>query len=118
MKNETTLALLKFSANGYKGKGNMSKLPAIPKRACDLTLQANSFPGQAILYRLTGDTNPLHIDPSFASIQKLPKPIIHGLATKGIITRTIVEKILNNDATKLKSIHCRFAGHVFPGESF
>lgn len=41
-----------------------------------------------------------------------------GLATKGIIARTLVENLLDNDPTKLKSIHCRFAGHVFPGESF
>ncbi len=70
--------MLKFSANGYKGKGNMSKLPSLPKRNPDLTLEAKSYPSQAILYRLTGDTNPLHIDPNFAAIQKLPKPIIHG----------------------------------------
>lgn len=44
--------------------------------------------------------------------------IILGLATKGIITRVLVEALLDNDDTKLKSIHCRFAGHVFPGESF
>jgi hypothetical protein len=56
----------------------MSKLPSLPKRNADLTLEAKSYPSQAILYRLTGDTNPLHIDPNFAAIQKLPKPIIHG----------------------------------------
>jgi hypothetical protein len=44
--------------------------------------------------------------------------IFIGLATKGIIARTLVEKFFDNDATKLKSIHSRFAGHVFPGESF
>lgn len=103
----------------------MSKLPSLPKRNPDLLLQAKSYPSQAILYRLTGDTNPLHIDPNFAAIQKLPKPIIHGncyfikgLATKGIIARTLVENLLDNDPTRLKIIHCRFAGHVFPGESF
>ena len=79
LKNETTLALLKFTANGFKGKGNMSKLPSVPKRNPDLVIEAKSYPSQAILYRLTGDTNPLHIDPKFAAIQKLPQPIIHGI---------------------------------------
>lgn len=100
----------------------MTKIAKIPNRNPDIILEATSFPNQAILYRLTGDDNPLHIDPKFAAIQKFEKPIIHGiyftnlgLATKGIIARTIVQNVLNNDPTRLKSFHSRFLGHVFPG---
>jgi len=57
----------------------MSKLPSVPKRNTDFIFEAKSYPNQAILYRLTGDTNPLHIDPNFAAIQKLPQPILHGI---------------------------------------
>ncbi len=70
--------MLKFSANGYKGKGTMSKLPGLPKRNPDYKFEASSYPNQAILYRLSGDTNPLHIDPKVSAVQKFPRPIIHG----------------------------------------
>ncbi len=56
----------------------MSKLPALPKRNPDYKLEASSYPNQAILYRLLGDNNPLHIDPKTSAVQKFPRPIIHG----------------------------------------
>lgn len=68
----------------------MSKFIKTPNRDPDITMNASSYPNQAIFYRLTGDQNPLHIDPKYAAIQKFEKPILHGLATKGIIARVIV----------------------------
>jgi acyl dehydratase len=56
----------------------MKVLPAIPKRNPDHLLKAVSFPSQAWLYRLTGDINPLHVDPSISSIQNFDRPILHG----------------------------------------
>lgn len=79
LSNESTLALLKFKANGFKGVEAMSKMRKLPTRKQDYILEAASYPNQAFLYRLTGDDNPLHVDPKFAAIQKLPKPIIHGI---------------------------------------
>lgn len=64
--------------NGYKGKGTMSKLPSLPKRNADYKFEAASYPNQAFLYRLSGDMNPLHIDPKVSAVQKFPRPIIHG----------------------------------------
>ena len=69
---------MKFKASGFKGKGAMSKLQNLPSRNPDFQLEAASFANQAFLYRLNGDKNPLHVDPTFAAVQKFPKPILHG----------------------------------------
>ena len=113
--NECTIAVVKLQADGFKGVGKITVMPKIPSRKADMVFNAKSYPNQAIVYRLSGDFNPLHIDPKFAAIQKFQKPIIHGLATKGIVGRTIVQNIMGNDPSKLKSFHSRFIGHVFPG---
>jgi hypothetical protein len=104
----------------------MSKLPSLPKRNADLTLEAKSYPNQAILYRLTGDVNPLHIDPNFAAIQKLPKPIIHGKNLTDILRfgnkrnhykdfgRTFVEQRSNqNEKCTLQVRRTRFPRRKF-----
>jgi 3-hydroxyacyl-CoA dehydrogenase/3a,7a,12a-trihydroxy-5b-cholest-24-enoyl-CoA hydratase len=76
-----------------------------------------TYPGQAFLYRLSADVNPLHIDPEVAKSQRFEKPIIHGLATYGTIGRVISQELFDNDDTLLKEIQVRFVGHVFPGEN-
>lgn len=63
---------------GFKGKGATKTLASIPKRNPDKVLQAKSYPNQALVYRLSGDINPLHVDPSIAQSQNYDKPIIHG----------------------------------------
>lgn len=62
----------------YKGKNVMRTLPSIPKRNPDHVLKATTFLSQAFLYRLTGDINPLHVDPNISSIQNFDRPILHG----------------------------------------
>ena len=64
---------------------------------------------------MSGDLNLLHVLPSISSIQKFDKPIIHGLASLGIVARTIVQQLFSNDPNQLKLYHVRFVGHVFPG---
>lgn len=59
--------------------------------------------------------NPLHIVPSIAQAQNFERPILHGLASYGTVGRAFVQQIFGNDDRKLKSIHCRFVGHVYPG---
>lgn len=63
---------------GFKGKGLFPTIPEIPKRDPDHIIEGTTFPGQAFIYRLSGDMNPLHVDPNIAATQKFDKPIIHG----------------------------------------
>jgi len=60
----------------------------------------------------------LHIDPKVAKLGGFERPIIHGLASYGIVCRSIVQNLLGNDPSRIKSYETRFTGHVFPGESF
>jgi len=76
--NDMSILIKGLGGFGYKGKNIMKTLPAIPKRNPDHLLKAVSFPSQAWLYRLTGDINPLHVDPSISSIQNFDRPILHG----------------------------------------
>ena len=72
---------------------------------------------QAALYRLSGDVNPLHIDPSFAQLGGFDTPILHGLCTEGIAIREITQKVADNDVSKIRKIKARFAKPVYPGQT-
>ena len=72
---------------------------------------------QALLYRLTGDTNPLHVDPSVAIQAGFDRPILHGLCTFGICCRAVLKQRLKYQAGSIESFHARFASPVFPGET-
>ena len=72
---------------------------------------------QAALYRLSGDKNPLHIDPDFARKGGFEKPILHGLCTYGYAGRAIVQAAGNGDPAKLRSFSARFMDVVYPGET-
>lgn len=63
---------------GYKGKGASKPLTKIPSRNPDKILKTSSYLTQAFIYRLSGDFNPLHVDPNIASMQNYEKPILHG----------------------------------------
>lgn len=72
---------------------------------------------QALLYRLSGDYNPLHADPAFARKAGFPRPILHGLCTLGYATRAVVTCLCGGDPTRVQSVQGRFMLHVFPGET-
>jgi acyl dehydratase len=77
-----------------------------------------TLPQQALIYRLSGDKNPLHADPDFAKMGGFDKPIIHGLCSYGIVCKAIVDEALGGDVTKVARYQARFAGVGFPGETY
>lgn len=102
---------------GFGGEPGPENAWAVPDRAPDQVIESPTSPGQALLYRLNGDLNPLHIEPAFAASAGFDRPILHGLASYGIVAKSLVDGLLGGDATRLRSIAVRFAGTLVPGET-
>jgi acyl dehydratase len=88
-----------------------------PDRPPDAVVEMPTLPQQALLYRLSGDMNPLHADPQFAKIGGYDRPILHGLCSFGHVGRAVLQSYCGNDPLKLKVLDVRFVGVVFPGET-
>lgn len=102
---------------GFGGKRGTSATVDIPQRPPDAVHEQTTLESQALIYRLSGDRNPLHVDPQWAAMGQFEKPILHGLSTFGFATRAIMAHFCDNDGERLASIGARFAKHVFPGET-
>ena len=89
--------------------------PAIPDRPPDRVCDLPTTPNLALLYRLTGDENPLHADPERAKAAGFPRPILHGAAIFGIAAHAVLRQLAYR-ADRLESISARFSRPVFPGE--
>lgn len=87
----------------------------LPARPPDEVLTAVVRPEQALLYRLSGDRNPLHSDPTAARRSGFERPILHGLCTFGMTTRVLVDALCKGDATLVRSMSGRFSRPVTPG---
>ncbi|CAL9586438.1 MaoC/PaaZ C-terminal domain-containing protein [Streptomyces sp. enrichment culture] len=83
----------------------------------DRTVERTVREDQALLYRLSGDWNPLHADPDFAERAGFDRPILHGLCTYGMTLKAVVDTLLDGDVTRVRGYRARFAGVVFPGET-
>jgi len=88
-----------------------------PERSPDKVWEDKTVTSQALLYRLSGDYNPLHADPDFATSVGFPKPILHGLCTYGYACRAIIDTWCGGDVTRFKKMKVRFASPVMPGDS-
>lgn len=102
---------------GFGGERGPSSTSTPPARAPDDVLTTTTLPQQALWYRLLGDRNPLHSDPDFAASAGFPAPILHGLATYGIVCKALVDALLDGDPAPVRSFGVRFAGVVYPGET-
>ena len=92
----------------------------IPQRAEDWTARLPTLPQQALLYRLLGDLNPLHVDPEAAAEAQAVtggRPILHGLCTFGFLTRAVLAACCGGDPGRLRSLSCRFAAPAWPGDT-
>jgi acyl dehydratase len=88
-----------------------------PERAPDLTLDLPTRPEQALLYRLNGDDNPLHVDPETASKAGFERPILHGLCSFGVVGHALLRALCGYDVTRFGQMSLRFSAPVFPGET-
>jgi acyl dehydratase len=106
-----------FSAGGGKSDPGPEPLPAVPERAADVEVSYATRPEAALIYRLSGDVNPLHADPEVAAKAGFDRPILHGLCTYGMAGRAVIEQVLDHDAARLKRLALRFTSPVWPGET-
>ena len=114
---ETTASII------YRGEGGFGGEPPpkadIPTGEGDptWTCEERTSPEQALLYRLSGDMNPLHADPDLAKMVGFAAPILHGLCSYGYVCRAVINKVCGGDASKLKSFDAQFRKPVMPGDT-
>jgi acyl dehydratase len=88
-----------------------------PRRDPDAVVTQATLEQQALLYRLSGDANPLHVDPEFAAVGGFDRPILHGMCTFGMAGRAAVEHLLDGDGERVTRFQARFSGVVYPADT-
>jgi acyl dehydratase len=103
---------------GFGGPPREAPAPhPIPERAPDVVCDLGTRPETALIYRLSGDLNPLHADPAVAKAAGFPRPIMHGLGSFGVAGHAVLKTMCGYDPQKLLSFAGRFSAPVFPGET-
>ena len=113
----TRTSLFCRGEGGWGGDRGPSEKIQFPSRTPDQQVSYTTREDQALTYRLSGDRNPLHSDPSFAAMGGFEKPILHGLCTYGFTGRGLLNEICGGDAGRFKSMNARFSKPVFPGDT-
>ena len=103
---------------GFGGpSGPMKPTHAIPERTPDAVCDLPTLPQAALIYRLSGDYNPLHADPTYAAKAGFKMPILHSRCTFSVVGHALLKTVCGYDATRLKSMDGRFSSPVYPGET-
>ena len=103
---------------GFGGKPGPQPPPhKLPETAPTKSVDLETYPNSALIYRLSGDRNPLHADPKAAAAGGFKTPILHGLCTYGVAGRAIIKACCGGDPARLRSLQVRFSSPVFPGET-
>ena len=112
-----TASIFVRGEGGFGGPQGPEATNEPPERDPDHMFESSTIPQQALLYRLSGDKNPLHADPAFAAFGGFDRPILHGLCSYGIVCKAVVDGVLDGDVTAVSRFGARFTGVVFPGET-
>ena len=113
----TRLGYFVRGAGGFGGASSGGPGWTAPAGKPDRTVACPTRRDQALLYRLSGDRNPLHSDPAAAAAAGFSRPILHGLCAYGIVTRVLVQECCDGDPVRLGSIAARFTKPVYPGDT-
>lgn len=118
-RNQSSTFLVGCGNFGGKKEPSSEVIPCVPapKTKPDATMLLKTDENQAAVYRLSGDLNPLHIDPSFSILAGHKVPIMHGLCTLGVSLRAVLKSFANNDPQLFKAIKVRFTKPVIPGQT-
>ena len=106
-----------FSSHGKGGDEPLLPKHQLPSRAPDRVLEFETRPESALIYRLSGDYTPLHVDPSAAQAAGFSKPILHGMTTFGMAAHAILKGCCDYNPSRIRNISGRFSNPVFPGET-
>ena len=100
---------------GDRGPSGPRNVP--PERDPDTVVSYETRADQALLYRLNGDRNPLHSDPTIAKFAGFDRPILHGLCSYGFTGRALLHELCGSDVARFKSMDSRFSKPVMPGDT-